>query len=173
MRSTWDDSRLHAARSYTSSPDSPFSLESSFTQSAHLFGLPLLLLPCTSIPITLFSSHARTIASSVLGPFLKSLPLSFFLWSSRFWSCPNLVTPHTHRNIFISATSIFFSCAFFTAHVFAPFTIAGLTIVLHTFPLILTFIFLSHSTPDAFFQFLHPLWTLWLTSVFIIQWCVL
>ena len=28
----WDDSRLHAARSYTSSPHSPFSLRSSFTQ---------------------------------------------------------------------------------------------------------------------------------------------
>ena len=32
MGSIWDDSRLHAARSYTSSPDSPFSLRSSFTQ---------------------------------------------------------------------------------------------------------------------------------------------
>ena len=49
--SIWDDSRLHAARSYASSPDSPYSLRSSFTRSAHLFfGLPLLLLPCTSIP---------------------------------------------------------------------------------------------------------------------------
>ena len=32
--SIWDDSRLHAARSYTSSHDSPFSLRSSFTQSS-------------------------------------------------------------------------------------------------------------------------------------------
>ena len=42
--SMWDDSRLHAARSYTSSPDSPFSLRSSFTQSAHLFFIFIPLL---------------------------------------------------------------------------------------------------------------------------------
>ena len=53
MGSIWDDSRLHAAQSYTSSPDSPFSLRSSFSQSVHLFfGLPPRLLLCTSIPIT-------------------------------------------------------------------------------------------------------------------------
>ena len=46
----------------TSSPDSSFSLRSSFTQSAHLFfGLPLLLLPCTSIPITLFPTHSSSL----------------------------------------------------------------------------------------------------------------
>ena len=56
-----DDSLLHAARSYTS-PDSPFSLTSSFTHSAHLFfGLPLLLLPCTSIPITLFPTYSSSL----------------------------------------------------------------------------------------------------------------
>ena len=99
--SIWDDSRLHAARSYTSSPDSPFSLRSSFTQSVRLFfGLPLLL-PCTSIPITLFPTYSSPLISShllisssplitsrILGPSLKSLPLLCFLWSSRFWSCP-------------------------------------------------------------------------------------
>ena len=58
MGSIWDDSRLRAARSYTFSPDSPFSLISSFTQSIHLFfGLPLLLLPCTYIPIALFPTY--------------------------------------------------------------------------------------------------------------------
>ena len=41
--SMWDDSRLRAARSYAYSPDSPFSVGSSFTRSALLlFGLPLL-----------------------------------------------------------------------------------------------------------------------------------
>ena len=65
--SIWDDSRLHAAQSYTSSPDSPFSLRSSFTQSAHLFfGLPPRLLLCTSIPIT----HRSVFQ---LGIFLRSL----------------------------------------------------------------------------------------------------
>ena len=44
--SMYDDIRLHVARSYTSSADSPFSLISSFTLSNHLLlGLPLFLLP--------------------------------------------------------------------------------------------------------------------------------
>ena len=43
--SMYDDIRLHVARSYTSSADSPFSLRSSFTLSNHLLlGLPLFLL---------------------------------------------------------------------------------------------------------------------------------
>ena len=46
--SIYDDIRLHVARSYTSSADSPFSLISSFTVSNHLLlGLPLFLLPFT------------------------------------------------------------------------------------------------------------------------------
>ena len=170
--SIWDDSRLHAARSYTSSPDSLFSLRSSFTQSAHLFfGLPLFLLPCTSMPIILFPRYSSSLLITwpyhcilrswtvfeIYPTFVLPLIFSFLILS-------NLVTPHIHRNIFISATSIFFSCAFFTARASAPYTIAGLTIVLYTFPLILTFILLSHSTPDTCFRFLHPLWTLWLTS---------
>ena len=52
--SMYDDIRLHVARSYTSSADSPFSLMSSFTLSNHiLLGLPLFLLPCTFIIIAL------------------------------------------------------------------------------------------------------------------------
>ncbi len=52
--SMYDDIRLHVARSYTSSADSPFSLISSFTLSSHLLlGLPLFLLPCTFIYIAL------------------------------------------------------------------------------------------------------------------------
>ena len=53
--SMYDDIRLHVARSYTSSADSPFSLISSFTLSNHLLllGLPLFLLPCTFISIAL------------------------------------------------------------------------------------------------------------------------
>ena len=44
-----------------------------------------LLYPSPSFLRThLFSSHARTIASCVLGPSFKSLPLSWFLRSSRF-----------------------------------------------------------------------------------------
>ena len=52
--SMYDDIRLHVARSYTSSANSPFSLMSSFTLSNHLLlGLPLFLLPCTFITIAL------------------------------------------------------------------------------------------------------------------------
>ena len=52
--SMYDNIRLHVARIYTSSADSPFSLTSSFTLSKHLLlGLPLFLLPCTFISITL------------------------------------------------------------------------------------------------------------------------
>ncbi|KAK7086884.1 hypothetical protein SK128_003007 [Halocaridina rubra] len=72
-----------------------------------------------------------------------------------------LVTPHIHLNILISATSSFFSCVFFIAHVSAPYIIAGLTTVLCTLPLNLIPILLSHSTPDTFFQFFHPACILW------------
>ena len=102
-----------------------------------LFGLPLLLLPCTSIPITLFPTYSssliitcpyhrilRSWAFFEISPtFVLPLIFSFLILS-------NLVTPHTHRNIFISATSIFFSFAFFNASVSAPYTISRLTIVL-------------------------------------------
>ena len=117
--SIWDNSRLHAARSYTS-PDSPFSLRSSFTQSAHLFfGLPLLL-PCTSIPITYFLTYSSLIITFPYHHILRSwtffeisptfvLPLLIF----SFMILSNLVILHIHRNIFIHVT-------FFTANVCAP-----------------------------------------------------
>ena len=54
--------------------------------------------------------------------FVVPLILSFLILSS-------LVTPLIHLNILISATSNFFSCAFFTAQVSAPYIIAGLTTV--------------------------------------------
>ena len=136
--SMWDDSRLHAARSYTFFPDRPFSLRSSFTQSAHLFfGLPLFLLPCTSIPITLFPTYSSSLL--ITCPYHRILRSWTFFEISPIFVLPlicsflilsKLVTPQIHSNIFISATSIFISCAFFTAHVSAPCTIAGLTIVL-------------------------------------------
>ena len=66
------------------------------------------------------------------------------------------VTPHIHRSILISVTSIRFSCLFVVAHVSAPYSIAGLITVLYTFPFSFTGILLSHSTPLHFFQFLQP-----------------
>ena len=94
----------------------------------------------------------------VISPtFVVPLILSFVILSS-------FVTPHIQRSILISATSNLFSCAFFNAHVSVPYSSAGLTTVLYTFPLIFTFILLSHNTPDTLFQFFHPLWTRWVTS---------
>ena len=144
----WDDSRLHAARSYTPSPDSPFSLRSSFTQSTHLlFGLSLLL-PCTYIPIALFPTYSSSLLSTcpyhrILRYLKISLKISENLFENLFENLcenlfenlcenlfeivfeisptfvlppilSNLTTPHIHRNIFIYATCIIFSCAFFT-----------------------------------------------------------
>ena len=57
------------------------------------------------------------------------------------------VTPHIHRSILISVTSIHFSCLFVVAHVSAPYSIAGQITVLYTFPFSFTGILLSHSTP--------------------------
>ena len=57
--------------------------------------------------------------------FVVPLILSFLILSS-------LVTPLIRLNILISATSNFFSCAFFTTLVSALYIIAGLTTVLYT-----------------------------------------
>ena len=82
------------------------------------FGLPLLLFPAPPSPSLsclrihfLFSIHAHTIST-----FVVPLIHSFLILSS-------LVTPLIHLNILISATSNFFSCAFFIAHVSAPYII--------------------------------------------------
>ena len=80
--------------------------------------------------------------------FIVPLILSFLILSS-------LVTPLIHLKILISATSNFFSCAFFTAHISALYIIAGLTTVLHTFPLTLKLIIRSHRIPDTLFQSFH------------------
>ena len=69
------------------------------------------------------------------------LPLIF-----SFLILANLVTPHIHRNIFVSATFVLFSCALFTAYVSAPYTIVGLTIVLTRVNLSLYFDFHSAVT---------------------------
>ena len=62
------------------------------------------------------------------------------------------VTPHIHRSILVSVTSIRFSCLFVVAHVSEPYSIAGLITVLYTFPFSFTGFLLSHSTPLHFFQ---------------------
>ena len=63
--SMWDDSRLHAARSYTSSPDSPSSLRSSFTTILPPLLLYLLLLHL--YPTSMWGRCGTTVASVQLG----------------------------------------------------------------------------------------------------------
>ena len=64
-------------------------------------------------------------------------------------------TPRIHLNL-RSAASVFFSYAFFAAHVSAPYIIAGLTTVSYVLPLTPKSIVRSHRTPDTLFQRLHP-----------------
>ena len=133
---------LHLGRSCASSSDNRLSDKSFLMLSNRLrFGLPLLLFPGTSIPITLFPTYSSSLLETcpyhfnllsctfldISPTFVVPLILSFLILSI-------LVTPLIHFNILISATSNFFSCAFFTAHVSAPYIIAGLTTVLYTSP---------------------------------------
>ena len=76
-----------------------------------------------------------------------------------------LVTPIANLNIFISATSISFTCFFVTATVSSQYTIAGLTTELYTFPFTLAGNLLSQITPDAFLHPFHPACTLFFTSL--------
>ena len=134
--------RLHLDRSCASSSDNPLSDKSLLMLSIHLrFGLPLLLFPGTSIPNTLFPTYSSSLLETcpyhfnlLSCTFLDISPTFVFPLILSFLILSILVTPLIHLNILISATSNFFSCAFFTAHVSAPYIIAGLTTVLYTFP---------------------------------------
>ena len=123
--------RLHLDRSCASSSDNPLSDKSFLMLSIHLrFGLPLLLFAGISIPNTLFPTYSSSLLETcpyhfnllsctfldISPTFVVPLILSFLILSI-------LVTPLIHLNILISATSNFFSCAFFTAHVSAPYII--------------------------------------------------
>ena len=97
-----DETRLHVARSYTSSADSPFFLMSSFTLSNHLLlGLPLFLLPCTFITIALLPTQCSSLRITC--------PYHFNLLS-----CTLFVTSPTFVVILILTFLIF------NAHVSAP-----------------------------------------------------
>ena len=143
--------RLHLARPCESSLDNSLSDKSFLMLSNHLrFGLPLFLFSGTSIAITLLPTYSSSLLNTcpyhlnllsctlldISPTFVVNLILSFLILSS-------LVTP------LIPAKSNFFSCAFFTAHVSAPYTIAGLTTVLYTFPLTLKLILRSGRIPDT------------------------
>ena len=76
-----------------------------------------------------------------------------------------LVSPIANLSIFISATSISSTCFFVTATVSSPYTIAGLTTELYTFPFILAGNLLLQITPDTFLHPFHPACTLFFTSL--------
>ena len=76
-----------------------------------------------------------------------------------------LVTPIANLNIFISTTSISSTCFFVTATVSSPYTIAGLTTELYTFPFTLAGNLLSQITPDTLLHPFHPACTLFFTSL--------
>ena len=76
-----------------------------------------------------------------------------------------LVTPIGNLNIFISATSISSTCFFVTATVSSPYTIAGLTTELYTFPFTIAGNLLWQITPDTFLHPFHPACTLFFTSL--------
>ena len=103
-----------------------------------------------SLPSLIFIPNCSTLTVLLMCSFLI---LSF------------LVTPIANLNIFISATSISSTCFFVTATVSIPYTIAGLTIELYSFPFTLAGNLLSQITPDIFLHPFHPACTLFFTSL--------
>ena len=75
------------------------------------------------------------------------------------------ITPIANLNIFISATSISFTCFFVTATISNSYTIASLITELYTFPFTLAGNLLSQITLDAFLYPFHPACTLLFTSL--------
>ena len=133
-------------------------------QSIHLcFGLPRFLLPggtISSVFLPTYSlsrlftwpnhlSRAFLHLSAILSTFSLSLMLSFLTWSLSVW-------PHANLHIFISVTSSLFTWELVTGTVSIPYSIAGWTIILCSFPFTCGGTLLSHRMPDIFLQLFHP-----------------
>ena len=131
---------------FSSFPVTPFP--SSFF--LHTFGSPHDMSIPHSLPSLIFIPNHFTLTVPLMYSFLI---LSF------------LVIPIANLNIFISATSISFTCFFVTATVSSPCTIAGLTTELYSFPFTLAGNLLSQITPDTFLHPFHPACTLFFTSL--------
>ena len=146
---------------------------SSFTTSKNLlFGLPLFLFSSNSISITVLPTYSWSLL--VTCPYHLSLPSLILIPNCFILTAPLkysflilsfLVVPIANLNIFISATSISFTCFIVTATVSSPYTIAGLTTKLHTFPFTLAGSLLSQITPDTFLHPFHPSCTLLFNSL--------
>ena len=99
--------------------------------------------PGNSISIIFLSTYSWSLLMTC--PYHLSLPSLIFipnrststlLLMCSFLILSFLVTPIANLNIFISATSISFTCFFVTATVSSPYTIAGLTTELYIFLLL-------------------------------------
>ena len=138
----------------------PTSLISSFTTSRNfLFRLPLLLFPGNSISIIFLPTYSwflMTFSYHFSLPSLICIPNRSILTVPLMYSfliLSFLVTPIANLKIFISATSISSTFFFVTATVSSPYTIAGLTTELYTFPFTLAGNLLSQIILNTF---LHP-----------------
>ena len=116
---------------------------SSFTTSTNLLCIPLLLFPGNSISIIILPTYSWSLFMTCPYHLSLSLPSLIFipnrsiltvLLMCSFLILSFLVTPIANLNIFISATSISSICFFVTTTVSSPYTIAGLTTELYTFP---------------------------------------
>ena len=172
--SMYDDIHLRVARSHSSSANSTVSLISSFTLSnLLLLGLHLFLLPRTFIFIALLPTYCSSLLITCPYHF-KLLSWTSFLTSHTFvvplilsfLILSGFVPPHIHRSILVNflRPPVYFPVPSSTPMSLPRTISAGLNTVVYTFPLIFTFIFLSHNTPDILFQYFHPLCTLWGTS---------
>ena len=145
---------LHIALFVSSPALSPVLCKFRLHASFHLvFGRPLFLFPGISALITFLSMCSPSLF--ITCPYQINLLSVIFLEACATLVVPRMcsflilslrVTPHIHRSILISVTSIRFSCLFVVAHVSAPYSIAGLITVLYTFPyiiILLKSIFLS------------------------------
>ena len=145
---------------------------SSFTTSKNfLFGLPLFLFPGSSISITLLSTYSWSLLMTC--PYQLTLPPLIFIFNRptltvtlmySFLILSFFANPIANLNIFISVTPSLI-CFFETATVSSPYTIAGLTTELYTFPFTLAGNHLSQITPDTVLHQFHPVFILLFTSL--------
>ena len=129
-----------------------------------VLGLPLFLLPGSSIPSTFSPRYPISLLCTCPNHLSLSLP-NFGTELSHLCCPPNIcsflilpitVTPNKNLRIFNSAAFKSASCLLAITTISSPCNIAGLTTVFLTFPFVFADIPLSQITPDTL---LHPLHT--------------
>ena len=127
---------LHIALSVSSPALSPVLFKSRWHASFHLgFGRPLFLFPGISALYTFLSMCSPSLL--ITCPYQFNLLSVIFLEACATLVVPRMcsfmilslrVTPHIHRSILISVTSIRFSCLFVVAHVSALIALLALSL---------------------------------------------